>query len=71
MTSRNAKYEQAQRDNGLVKVTVWVPESTAADFKQAASVCVQHRDFTIAQVRSVTTGRFMSIHTAPVTGDIL
>ena len=69
MISRNAKYEQAQRDNGLVKVTVWVPELSAPDFKQAAAVCVEHRDYTIAQVRNTTNGRFMSIHTAPVTGD--
>lgn len=69
MTSRNARYEQAQRENGLVKLTVWVPASVAPDFKQAAAVLVLHRDYTISQLRSMVNGRFMSIHKAPVTGD--
>lgn len=71
MTSRNARYEQAQRENGLVKLTVWVPASVSADVKQAAAVLVCHRDHTVSSVRSMRTGRFMSIHTAPVTGDTL
>ena len=69
MISRNARYEQTQRDKGLVKLTVWVPASVAPDFKQAAAVLVSHRDYTVSSVRSMRTGRFMSIHTAPVTGD--
>lgn len=69
MTSRNAKYEQAQRENGLVKLTVWVPSDVAPDFKQAAAACVSHRDYTISQLRNIRTGRFMSIHKTPVTGD--
>lgn len=69
MISRNAKYEQSQREQGLVKLTVWVPSSVVPDFKQAASVCCSNRELTISQLRNITTGRFLSVHKAPVTGD--
>ncbi len=69
MTSRNAKYENAMRLAGRVKLTVWVPAAVAPDFKLAASLCCLNADLTFSQLRNVRTGRFMSIHTAPVTGD--
>lgn len=68
MNSRNARYEQANRSQGLEKVTLWVPSSVTADFKLAAKLCVENRDLTVSLLRSVTTGRVMSIH-KPVTGD--
>lgn len=68
MTSRNARYEQAMRNAGRIKLTVWVPELVAPDFKLAASLCCLNSDLTVSQLRNVKTGRFMSIHT-PVTGD--
>lgn len=68
--SRNAKYEQAQKDKGLVKVTLWLPESVAPNFKLAASLCLGNSDLTLTGLRSIKTGRFLSIEKA-VTGDSL
>lgn len=66
--SRNARYEQAQRNKGLEKVTLWVPASVAPNFKLAASLCVDNSDLTLTGLRSLKTGRFVSIE-RPVTGD--
>lgn len=71
MISRNAKYEKAMREAGRIKLTVWVPATVAPDFKLAASLCCSTPDLTVSQLRNVRTGRFMSIHKAPVTGDTL
>tara|TARA_Y100001937_G_C7123068_1_gene333601 strand:- start:1235 stop:1471 length:237 start_codon:yes stop_codon:yes gene_type:complete len=71
MISRNAKYEKAMREAGRIKLTVWVPAAVAPDFKLAASLCCLSSDLTVSQLRNVRTGRFLSIHTAPVTGDAL
>lgn len=66
--TRNAKYEQAQKAKGLVKVTLWLPESVAPNFKLAASLCLYNKNLTLTGLRSLTTGRFVSIE-KPVTGD--
>jgi hypothetical protein len=68
MMSRNARYEQSNKSKGLEKVTLWLPSSVAADFKLAAGLCVDNRDLTVSLLRSVTTGRVVSI-SRPVTGD--
>lgn len=68
MTSRNARYEQAQRNKGLEKVTLWVPTCVAPNFKLAASLCVDNSDLTLTGLRSLKSGRFVSIERA-VTGD--
>lgn len=66
--SRNARYEQTQKDKGLVKVTLWLPESVAPNFKLAASLCTEHSQLTLTSLRNIATGRFVSIE-KPVTGD--
>jgi hypothetical protein len=66
--SRNARYEQAKRNKGLEKVALWVPASVAPNFKLAASLCVDNFDLTLTGLRSLKTGRFVSIE-RPVTGD--
>ncbi len=68
--SRNARYEQTQKDKGLVKVTLWLPEQVAPNFKLAASLCVDNSTLTLTGLRNVKTGRFVSIE-KPVTGDSL
>lgn len=68
--SRNARYEQTQKDKGLVKVTLWLPEPVAPNFKLAASLCLSNSDLTLTGLRSIKTGRFVSIE-KPVTGDTL
>ncbi len=66
--SRNARYEQSQKDKGLVKVTLWLPAPVAPNFKLAASLCIDNPTLTLTALRSLNTGRFVSIE-KPVTGD--
>jgi hypothetical protein len=68
MTTRNARYEQANRQQGLEKVTIWLPSPVMADFKLAAKLCVENRDLTVSLLRNVTNGRVVSIQ-RHVTGD--
>jgi len=68
MTSRNQRYEQSNRDQGLVKVTLWLPSSASPDFKLAARLCCENRDLTVSLLRNVANGRIVSIQRA-VTGD--
>lgn len=42
-SSRNARYEQRRRQQGLKKLTVWVPADKAEDVKaDAERLCEQH-----------------------------
>ena len=68
MTSRNSKYEQSKRQQGLVKVTLWVPALVSADFGLAASLCCENRQLTVANLRDMRTGRLVTMQ-APVTDD--
>lgn len=68
MTSRNARYEQQQKARGLQKVTLWLPDSVAPNFKLAASLCIENPELTLTALRNLTNGRFVSIE-RPVTGD--
>ncbi len=70
MSSRNARYEQQQKAKGLQKVTLWVPDQVAPNFKLAAALCVEHRHLTLTGLRSLNNGRFVSIE-RPVTGDTI
>lgn len=69
--TRNQRYENAQRQQGLVKLTVWIPLYAVPDFKQAAAACCFNQNLTVSQLRDTVTGRFLSVHKAPVTGDVL
>lgn len=69
--SRNGRYEAKQRNKGLTKTTVWIPEELEAEFKQLALICSNDSNITFNVLRDKTTNRFISLerYTAPVTGD--
>jgi len=60
--SRNSTYELKQRSKGLKKVTLWLPEGSADDFKLMASLCCDDSDLTPSTVRSLKTGRMKGIN---------
>lgn len=53
------------REDGIL----WVPVSALPDFQLAAALCCENRDLTVSNLRSVTTGRLVSLRRA-VTGDV-
>ncbi len=55
--SRNQKYEQSLRERGLVKLTIWVPANSVADFKAMAFFCVNNKETVPFMARSLVTGR--------------
>lgn len=69
MSSRNQRYENRKKSQGLEKVTLWVPASALPDFQLAAALCCENRDLTVSNLRSVTTGRLVSLRRV-VTGDV-
>ncbi|NAW64530.1 hypothetical protein [Photobacterium halotolerans] len=68
MTSRNARYERKKTEQGLKKVTVWVPADVEAEFKLLADVCSENRRYVPNTVRDLKTGRYVSLERA-VTDD--
>ena len=60
--SRNSIYELKQKSKGLKKVTLWLPEDSADDFKLMASLCCDNSDLTPSTVRSLKTGRMKGIN---------
>jgi hypothetical protein len=61
--SRNTLYELKQKSKGLKKVTLWLPEDSADDFKLMASLCCDDNDLIPSTVRSLKTGRMKGINT--------
>ncbi|MDC5857400.1 hypothetical protein [Vibrio europaeus] len=59
--SRNAEYEQRQKDKGLKKITLWVPEDRDCEVKQAAQMMCDNEDLTINVLRSIATGKLVSM----------
>jgi len=59
--SRNARYEVRQREKGLKKTTVWIPEELEAEFKQLADVCANHPNISFNTLRDKNTGRYVSL----------
>ncbi|MDC5706396.1 hypothetical protein OPW36_21000 [Vibrio europaeus] len=51
--SRNSEYEQRQKDKGLKKITLWVPEDRDCEVKQAAQMMCDNEDLTINVLRSI------------------
>jgi len=68
MTSRNVMYEQRRIENGLKKITVWVPALIEPEFKLLAETCCTNRNLSINTVRDIKTGRYVSLERA-VTDD--
>lgn len=60
--SRNREYEQRQKDKGLKKVTLWVPEDREADVKQAVQMMIDNEHLTLNALRDMQSGRFVSMH---------
>ena len=46
-------YEQNMRDNGLKKVTLWIPDESADDLKLMAAICCENRDLIPSMLRSL------------------
>ena len=55
--SRNSQYEQRQKEKGLRKITIWVPEYSVPEFKIMADFCVQNPDHFPFMARSFKTGK--------------
>jgi len=54
----NQKYEQRLiEEEGLLKVTLWVPKDTVPDFKLMAIFCVEHREHVPYMVRNLLNGQ--------------
>ncbi|MBN3492255.1 hypothetical protein [Vibrio neptunius] len=59
--SRNSEYEQRQRDSGLKKITIWVPEDRECDLKLAAKMMCEDENLTVSVLRNLITGRLASM----------
>ena len=54
----NKKYEQRLiEEEGLKKVTLWVPKDTVPDFKLMASFCIDNREHVPYMVRNLVNGQ--------------
>ncbi|MCB5358667.1 MULTISPECIES: antitoxin MazE-like protein [Vibrio] len=60
--TRNKRYEQKMKAQGLKKVTLWIPEDRESDIKQAASVMCENENLTIGVLKNIETGRLASMH---------
>jgi len=54
--TKNQRYEQKLKEQGLVKRTVWMPSDCECELKQIIQFCVENRDFIPAMARSIKTG---------------
>ncbi|MCG9583718.1 hypothetical protein L1D13_09170 [Vibrio tubiashii] len=61
MSRRNSEYEQRKKDKGLKKITLWVPEDKDCELKQAAQMMCDNEDLTISVLRSIATGKLVSM----------
>jgi hypothetical protein len=63
--ARQRKLREQRAQNGIVPITLWVPENAAASFKRAADVCTAYhlddRPVEVARVVEVATGKLRGI----------
>ncbi|ASI90969.1 MULTISPECIES: antitoxin MazE-like protein [Vibrio] len=59
--SRNKRYEARKRAQGLVKVTLWVPDSRESEFKMLADACCEFRHLTFNTLRDTQSGKYVSL----------
>ncbi|TMP30275.1 hypothetical protein CWB99_03025 [Pseudoalteromonas rubra] len=59
--TKNQRYEQKMKSQGLVKRTVWIPESQEIEIKQMIEFMIKNPGHIPAQVRNIKTGRFKKI----------
>lgn len=55
--TKNQRYERAQREKGLKKVTLWIPEQSEIECRQMIEFLIEHRDHIPCMARSLKTGR--------------
>ncbi|EPT1695357.1 hypothetical protein ACVO8F_002617 [Vibrio cholerae] len=60
--TRNQKYEQKMKQQGLKKVTLWIPFGMEADFHQLASACCKNGNLSFDSLRDLKTGRYVSLN---------
>lgn len=61
MESRNQRYERKKNEQGLVKTTLWIPETIETELKQIVAACSENPDLTISTLRNIKTGRLVSL----------
>lgn len=59
--SRNSEYEKRQREKGLKKITLWVPDDKDSDVKHAAQMMCDNPNLTVNVLRNLETGRLVSM----------
>ena len=59
--SRNKRYEEKRKAQGLTKVTLWVPEVRESEFKMLAEACCQYRHLTFNTLRDTQSGQYVSL----------
>ncbi len=59
--SRNSKYEAAQKEKGLKKVTLWIPIEREPEFKSLALACCEYRHFSFNSLRDTKSGKYVSL----------
>lgn len=59
--TRNQRYEQRQKDKGLVKVTLWVPMNSQVEVRQMAEYLQENKNHIPYMARSLVTGRMAKI----------
>jgi hypothetical protein len=58
---RQARLRESRAKAGVIQVTVWLPETAAASFKEAAETLCEHPGATVVlSVRDQHTGRWIS-----------
>lgn len=55
--TRNQKYEKKQRDRGLKKVTLWIPDDSEVEIKQMIDFLIDNPEHIPFMARNVKTGR--------------
>ena len=58
----NKKYEQRRiEEEGVEKLTIWIPKGTKPEFKLMAEFCVVNRNHVPYMVRNLVNGQFKKI----------
>lgn len=60
--SRNKRYEEKKRSEGLSKITIWVSSAHVDDIKLAASLMCSDSNLTIGSLRDLRSNRFVSLN---------
>jgi phage terminase small subunit len=61
MTTKQKKFEKEQVSRGLKRCPIWIPEDREAEVRLAVEKMIENDDLTLTTLRSVKTGRWVSI----------